>query len=236
MSALSLIVASLLLCGGDPEPVQVGPQEPDAWSWRIAPYLFAANVDGTLGVGPLEVETDADFSDLWNSLEIGGFLLIEAHRERFGLALDSAYLDFTEDGRAAGAEADLRLAMLALAGFYRLGPASPYEVALGLRYLDVEQELRVGAVTATGDSSVLDGFVGARAVWPLGRQTRFGLYGDVGAGESELTWQGVASLGYDFGSWGLNFGYRILDYDIEDGPKDLDVALEGWLFGVEYRL
>ena len=41
--------------------------------------------------------------------------------------------------------------------------------------------------------------------------------------------------GYDFKDWGLNFGYRVLDYDIDDGAKSVDVALEGWVLGFEYR-
>jgi hypothetical protein len=81
----------------------------------------------------------------------------------------------------------------------------------------------------------IDGIVGGRLMLPFAEHWRWGLYGDVGAGESDLTWQALANVGYDFDTWGLNLGYRVLDYDIEDGDKALDVTLEGWLFGAEFR-
>ncbi|HEV8111736.1 MAG TPA: hypothetical protein VGR31_03095 [Planctomycetota bacterium] len=47
--------------------------------------------------------------------------------------------------------------------------------------------------------------------------------------------KGPLYVGYDFKDWGLNFGYRVLDYDIDDGAKSVDVALEGRVLGFEYR-
>jgi len=217
-SGLSSSVASLLLMGSPGvEPIHAGVpvatsdagsraapvpvrQEPERtpWTWRLVPYLFAANLDGTLSVGNTEVEADVSFGDLLEKLDFGAMLLFEGHRGQLGFAIDSAYLDLGEDGKGpAGVarEADVKLGLLGVEGLYRLTPTSPYEVALGLRYLDVEQELTVGATSADGDSEILDGIVGGRATWPFAERWRFGLYGDIGAGDSDLTWQALANLG-----------------------------------------
>ena len=45
----------------------------------------------------------------------------------------------------------------------------------------------------------------------------------------------LQTSGYDFDHWGANLGYRVLAYDVEDGSKELDFALEGWLLGIEFR-
>jgi hypothetical protein len=214
------------------------PEQESRWTWRVAPYLFAANIDGMLTVGNVEVDTDVSFSDLLNSLDFGAMLLFEGHHGRYGFLLDSAYMDLSEDGKGSEGverEAELRMGIVSLAGLWRVAPTSPCELALGLRYLDLEQELTVGTASADGDSQILDGIVGARAAWPFAERWRFGLYADVGAGGSDLTWQTVANLGYDFTDWGLNLGYRILSYDVEDASKEADIAFEGWQLGFEYR-
>lgn len=220
-------------------PTPPPPQEQETgWTWRVVPYLFASNIDGTLSVGNAEVETDVSFSDLLESLDFGAMLLFEGHHGRYGFLVDSAYIDLSEDGKGpAGVtrEADVQMAILGLAGLWRVTPTSPCELALGARYLDLEQELTVGSTSSDGDSRILDGFVGARAAWPFAESWRFELYGDIGAGDSDLTWQALADVGYDWGDWGVNLGYRILAYDVEDGSQEADIALQGWLLGFEYR-
>lgn len=208
------------------------------WTWRVTPYLFAANLDGTLSVGNTEVDTDVSFGDLVDKLDFGAMLMFEGHHGQFGFLVDSAYMDLGEDGKGpAGVarEADLKLGILGVEGLYRLTPTSPYEAVFGLRYLALDAEVTVGPASADGHSDILDGIVGARACWPFAERWRFGLYGDVGAGDSDLTWQSVANLGYDFDHWGVNLGYRVLDYDVKDGSKELDAAFEGWMLGIEYR-
>lgn len=208
------------------------------WTWRVAPYLFAANVDGTVSVGNVEVDTDVSFGDLVEKLDFGAMLMFEGHRGQFGFLVDSAYMDLGEDGKGSAGvarEADLRLGVVGVEALYRLTPTSPYEAVLGLRYLGLDEEVTVGPASADGHSDVFDAIAGARACWPFAERWRFGLYGDVGAGDSDLTWQSVANLGYDLDHWGINLGYRVLAYDVEDGSKELDIAFEGWMLGIEFR-
>jgi hypothetical protein len=63
-----------------------------------------------------------------------------------------------------------------------------------------------------------------RATWPFAQRWTAQVYGDVGAGDSDLTWQISAMLGLHFEGWGLGFGYRVLDYDFEDGSDELDLT------------
>ena len=136
-----------------------------------------------------------------------------------------------------GVDADLELdtTILELAGLYRFSPASPYEAGLGMRYADMEADLEIGAASSDDGHDAFDGFAAGRATWPFAERWSVQLYGDAGAGDSDFTWQASAMLGLQFTSWSLGVGYRILDYDLEEGSRELDLAFEGLMYGVEFR-
>ena len=58
-------------------------------------------------------------------------------------------------------------------------------------------------------------------------------YLDVGTGQTELTWQGVAGIGYSF-RWGDVVGvYRYLAWNGKSGKPLQDLNLGGPMVGVE---
>ena len=55
-------------------------------------------------------------------------------------------------------------------------------------------------------------------------------YLDIGTGESDLTWQGAAGIGYKFNKWfHMNAAYRYIKRDFDDNPAldELDVGGPG---------
>lgn len=212
--------------------------EADAWTWRVAPYLWTPGIDGTLKTSNAEADFDVDFSDIWDNLESAALVLVETRRDRLTILGDLVYLGLEVDGETRmGADADLEMntTIVELAGLYRLTPDSPFEVGAGLRYAYIDSELEAGLVDSDGSRDAFDGFAAGRATWSFARRWSVLVYGDVGAGDSDLTWQASAMLGFHFTNWGLGFGYRILDYDLEDGSDELDLAFEGLMYGVEFR-
>jgi len=59
-------------------------------------------------------------------------------------------------------------------------------------------------------------------------------YGDVGTGDSDLTWQALLGLDYRFDQVDLGFGYRYLDYDIDASAVD-DMTIKGPYAGLKVR-
>jgi hypothetical protein len=205
---------------------------------RVAPYFWGISVDGKVTAENTEVEMEADFSDLIDNLEMAGLLAVEASKGPWSVLGDFIYLGLDLDGEGplgGDADAEVDTTILELIGLYRVAPASPFEVGLGLRYLSMDNELEVGPLSADGEGEAFDGVVAGRARWPFSERWEVALYGDVGAGDSDLTWQASGMLGYQFGDWGLGAGYRALDYDFEDGSDELDVTFSGFLLGLEYR-
>jgi hypothetical protein len=122
-----------------------------------------------------------------------------------------------------------------LAGSYSIHRTDKHDVQVlaGVRYLWLEVGTKLdasvipgGGVVADGRDDVWDGIVGLRGVSELGDKWWLNYRFDIGAGDSDLTWNAVAQFGYTY-DWGsLVVGYRYLHYDFDSDfklLKDLDV-------------
>jgi hypothetical protein len=147
---------------------------------------------------------------------------------------------------------DIKSLIWTLAGYYRAIDKAGYtlDVVGGTRYLDVEQKVNwsltgnIGALppasrTGAAESSLTnwDLIIGVRGRYAFGAQKSWFVpyYLDVGTGESDLTWQGVAGLGYAFG-WGeVTAIWRYLYYDLSTdiGIKDMNFSGPG--IGATFR-
>lgn len=236
---LSRVLPALLLAAtlATPSAAQAAPAD-DGWSFRLAPYLWSAGIDGevTNGLGTAEVEVE--FEDIWNNLDSAALLYFEAQRGRLSLVSDLVYISIEVDGETpVGNDADLETDTLLLdfAGLYRVAEDSNLEVGLGARYAEFDNELTIGLGSGGREREALDGFGAVRGTWPIAERWYVQAYGDVGAGDSDLTWQASALVGYEISTWGLGLGYRMLDYDFEEGNEELDLTFSGLFLGVEFH-
>lgn len=58
---------------------------------------------------------------------------------------------------------------------------------------------------------------------------------DAGTGDSDLTWQAAAGLGYTFGWGDVAIIWRYLDYDLPSDAKVADMNFSGPEAGVIFR-
>lgn len=79
------------------------------------------------------------------------------------------------------------------------------------------------------DEDLIDGIVGLRGRFVLGRGFHLPYAFDLGGGSSRLTWQASAGLGYQAGWAGVSLGWRHLSYD-QGGSK----LLRDFSFGGPY--
>ena len=139
-----------------------------------------------------------------------------------------------------------------IAGEWRLQSTreATVDVLLGARYLDVKPRLSFGLngdvdsipTASRGGSfeikaSNWDAIVGLKARYAFGDRLQWyvPLYADIGAGDSELTWQAAAGLGYSFG-WGDVVGaWRYLRYDLKSDQAVQDLSFNGPMIGVTFR-
>ena len=147
---------------------------------------------------------------------------------------------------------DLKSWIWTLAGSYRLQatPESEADFFVGARYLSIEPRLtydfsadvgpfvgpaRTGSRTVKGqDWNAIGGFKG-RVRFGDNREWYIPYYIDLGAGESQFTWQFATGIGYAF-PWGDAYAtYRYLDYDFRSSSKVQDLTIKGPLVGVAFR-
>ena len=139
-----------------------------------------------------------------------------------------------------------------LAGLYQAvkTPDASLDVIGGVRLLDLKDSLdwtltgNVGSVAladrtgSRGDSlQNWDAIIGVRGRLAFGeRRAWFAPYHlDVGAGESNLTWQAMAGIGYSFGWGDVLAAWRYLDYDTKSGETIESLNLNGPLIAVVFR-
>lgn len=162
----------------------------------------------------------------------------------------SGFRDMTIGGSQIPADAsanvnfDLKSTVWTLAGTYRpvADVRQPLDVFAGARMLDVRQTLgwqlagNVGSVALPGRAGSReaklqnwDAIVGVKGRLTLGAERKWFVpyYVDVGAGESQLTWQAMTGIGYSFG-WGDVVGaWRYLDYKMKSGGAIDSLNLSG---------
>jgi hypothetical protein len=240
------LLAGLLVAAGAARSDDADPES----HFRVMPYLWAAQFDGTVGAatggGGSPIDVDLGFDEL----QLAGLMVFgEWRKGSWSLFGDWSYARVSSDaelGRGllfSAAEATVRGHIVEAAVGYTLYERNGLLVDLftGLRYinLDVKLDLEAGvllpAAQANSDDAWVDGIIGFRGALPLGDRWQLEWYSDVGAGGSDFTWQIAGSLAYQF-SWGrLVGGWRHLDDDYQQSDIRLDAALTGPFVGAEFR-
>ena len=217
---------------------EIAAQPNDGWSFLAMAYLWAVGVEGTAVAGGEEIDVDVDFDELLDDLEIGGSLFFEARNGRWGILVDGTYMALEgEDEPSPGvdAETETDIALVEVDAAYRLADGPDLDLIAGLRYVDADVDVNVpGMGSGSGGIESTLGIIGARARWELGRRWMLNLRGDVGFG-SDSAWQLLGLAKYEFGEhWGLVFGYRAMELDIEDGSTEFDAVVQGFMLGLVF--
>ena len=112
----------------------------------------------------------------------------------------------------------------------------------GARYLwlEITPEIEKQILTTTSTSSsaesdnVWDGIVGVRGAIKLDEKWYLPFHFDVGTGDSDVTWQTYAGVGYKLDNFDLALGYRHLRWDFDDGAPLQQLYITGPMVGIKY--
>ncbi len=147
---------------------------------------------------------------------------------------------------------DLKTTIWTVAGEYRLAtdPAWTVDLLAGARLLDIKPTLGysitgdVGPVVLPGRSgtkkvseSLWDGIVGVKGRYAFENDRKWFLpfYLDVGTGQTKLTWQAAAGVGYGY-HWGDVVAiWRYMDWNAKSGKSVENLNLNGPMIGVTFR-
>ena len=215
-----------------------------------------------IGGGTATVEKDAD--DYLSKLDMAAMLTFEARKGAWAIFTDFIYLDFSKDSASVktlsgpgglvqvpvntGTQVGLEGGVWQLAASYNFSQgkaSSPFEVLGGFRYLKMEPTVdwqltgSIGAFPQAGSFSqtaeLWDAIVGVRGKAKLDANWFVPWYLDAGAGDSKLTYQAMAGIGYSF-KWGdVLLAYRHLSYEQKDSKPIQELQMSGAALGVTFH-
>jgi hypothetical protein len=198
-------------------------------------------------------------SDLIDSLEAVFMGAYEGRKGDWSVKIDFLYLDLENSSNqsitvtppGAGFQASSKLGMtgtqVGLYGGYTVARADDYvfDVLAGLRYFEMDADAQLqftGPLPPQGPSLNLsqsvelwDVVVGVKGSYDLNQNWYIPYHFDIGAGDSDLTWQAVAGVGYRF-DWGnVLAAYRHLAYDQGGSGLIQDIEFSGPAVGVSFE-
>ncbi len=199
---------------------------PTGWKHQAAIYLWGAGMDGTAGARGLEADVNVSFSDLLENLEIGGMAAYRGESGRWAVMADLEFVGLGATKDAQGgirADVDADQWLVEVDGAYRF--TDRVEGIFGARLTSLDTDVVVTTptpltISGSDSRSWIDPVVGARLTVPMGEKWSFVGRGDVGGFGigSDFTWQALLRFGWQVSDLvALDFGYRVLDVDYDDG-------------------
>ena len=258
----TVLTCALATAGVDITPLEeqvVAPmvtEESSAWEQQLVIYGWAASFDGTLTYslpGGDEQESDGGVIDELDGVFMAAY---EVRKDKFSFLADVIYLGMSggetigEDigrGKLATTVAEEFDAwLISLYGGYNVidtGSAT-LDIIAGMRYFSLDLE---GTITVEGPlgnplttslnpvPELYDALIGVKGSFDINENWYVPYIFDIGAGDSDLTWQAQASIGYRF-DWGdVLATYRYLHYEKDDLRLVEDFDLYGPKVGVVFH-
>lgn len=221
----------------------------DKWEWSAELYFWGASLSGeTTGGDDIDIGIDTIVDDL----NFGAMGFINGQRGDWSVFADAIYLNLEDQKSTTAniigvpitvrAKVDLQ-GVISTAGVgYRVyeAPLASLDALAGgrLLWLDSDLNFDVGPLGAkvSDSETTIDAIVGLRGKTSLSPKWYLSYYGDIGTGQSDLTWQALGSVNYKFERLEVSVGYRYLSWDLDDfGPFD-KLDLHGPFAGVRFNL
>jgi len=203
------------------------------WEFLIEPYLMFPNMNGESGIRELpSINLDASSSDIFNNLDFGAMLYLEARSDKWVLGSDFVYMKLSQDINPTAlinsGEIEVSQLIWEVSGLYRIRPF--LDVGLGLRFNNITMAADISR-NAIGGGSVelvsaensefwVDPVIIARLSKTINDTWQFQLRTDIGGFGigSDLTWLIQGGVGYRFSKlFQTTIGYRIIGMDYEKG-------------------
>jgi len=234
--AKAIVVVGILLAA-----TSVVAAQDEGWNFEVTPYFWAAGIEGDVTASDgTKYDVDMDFDDLFDAVDAGGGLMTVARSGAFVVfgqfdyvGMDSDELDPAPAGGSI--QTDSFLSELAAGFQFRPFARSTIDLLGGVRYAWINNDIDVTGTGSWEDSlDIVDGVFVVRPTFHLTDKWSINSTFDIGAGDSDLTWQVQPAVQYQINdNLAVRAGYRRVHYDVEgDHGNTFDAAFQGFLVGV----
>lgn len=212
------------------------------WDYTASAYLWGASMTMKTPAGQ---EGEIPFYQILNDLQMALMGDFTARKDKWSVTNDLIYMDLKQSNERsftgpAGGSVDLKgsIKMKSWIVTPTVGYAfhdtekARVEVIGGVRYLWIKVGLKINesgtpVFDESGSDSFWDGVVGMRATVNLNENWYVPAYVDVGAGNSDGTWQALGGIGYRWKRYQTAFVYRYLQYKFDDIPTLSKLQIKG---------
>ena len=249
------------LCAGFmSQPATAAPDAGEEWDYLLRIYAWLPSIDGNLNYslpgGGDSISVDA--SDILDNLKmtfVGSFI---ARKGDWSLFTDLLYLNVGNSGTTTvgpqlGPGVEVRVKQNLKGWVWNLGGGytvyrtdrANLDLLLGARMfaVDTDVEFRPDGPLPPSlperelseKKTLWHGIAGVKGKFDFNDRWFAPYYLDVGTGDSKLTWQAAAGVGYGF-DWGdVTLSYRHLSFDQKSGKLIDDLSFSGPALGVNFR-
>ncbi len=235
------VLAALMAFGG----ANASQANDSNWDFGGFIYLWGASLGGTTVTGQ---SFEMSFSDVLDKLDFALMGALEARNGPVSLLGDFQFLNLAEGlnasvGPGFPATADARVKGLVFTGtvgydFVDTGLNRSTGFG-GFRTMSLDTTVNIavagGSRRVSETMTNWDAIIGLRGRNQFAERWAFTYYGDIGTGESDLTWQLSAGFDYRINNWDLSFGYRHMTWDISNSAAVSDMTFSGPYIGAKFR-
>ena len=230
----------------------------DQWEFEATIYMWTPEIDATTQGG---TDLNLSFNDIYKNLDFTFMGAFTGRKDKWSFLVDEVYMDLSDSDSASRTLVDLgatlkldldvslKSSITTIAGGYNLVNQDGLllDVIGGARYVWMEVDVKLKGKTVglspEGSRKVKenesdgnwDAIVGAKGRYSIDDNWYLPYYADVGGGQSDLTWQALAGVGYQFGWGDVTATYRYLDYDFDSDYLVKDLTVKGPVFGATFR-
>ena len=233
----------------------------DQWEYEALIYGWFAGIKGTAQTG---ADVDVSFDDILDNLEMTIMGSFGARKGKWSLLADAMYMNIvqsdggsetipTMDGdaevtRRVDVDVDMKSWITNFGAGYNLvnNEKTALDLVGGVRYVWMDLDLKLDLahegemlqtsrqVKVSDSDSILDGVIGLKGQYNINDKWFIPYYADIGAGESDLTWQAMTGVGYRFKWCDVLLTYRHLDYEFDSDFLMKDLTVSGVAMGAKF--
>lgn len=214
----------------------------EEWEVTLTPYIWAAGIDGDIEFGSESANVSASFSDIVENLNMTGMAMLEANNGRWVNWVQVDYLSLEGDDVEIGpfnGEIKSDVTMLAAGTGYRFQTSerSTIDLMVGLRYFDMDNELRINGVgERSGGADLVDAIITLRPRFVINERWSFSPTLSIGTGDTDVVWEMAPQFLYTYSeTLDMRIGYRNLNYNFKDGSDEVDISIAGPIIGLGIR-
>ena len=222
-SVLRLILLVLAMA----VPAVAQAKDDDEWHFLVAPYLIVPGMQGTLGIGGIEVDTDVTGEDILENLQFGFNGYFAAQKGDWGFGADILYMGLGTSGDYVNI--DPSQAAFTLVAIRRLAPTVDLQFGARVNVIRGRIEFKDNAPPALAGliledtQTWVDPLVGIHWKQPLGGKWLLSVPANVGGFgvASDIAFDVFPTVQYKLGErmW-IGGGWRFMYMDYQTGYED----------------